>query len=130
MERNHATVEFVKKTLGCACPDEVFEQIEYGDNEHFKGILLRSITVGGRLLIYVWEVNDPAVVASRFTDVLALGKDERDRRGLNRFRAVLSTDDVDRLKSLAQGLFEGWQEKDEKTHLHVVASEDVPSFNA
>ena len=59
-----AVKRFVRETLGCTCPQEVFQHIDYksdvslGDN-----ILLDyEINVGHRLLIFVTEMNEPDLV--------------------------------------------------------------------
>ena len=120
MEKDQNTIEFVKHRLGCGCPYEVFEQIEYGETGRSQGPYARTITLGGRLLIHIWEVNDLSLLKNRLPALLARGLDERDRRGLNRFRAVLATDDVGAMKALAEKLFDEFGGKDEKIHLHVV----------
>lgn len=125
MRNDQYTEEFVRKKLGCDCPDEVFEKIEYGEVNPAEGIDARTITAGGRLLVYIWEINDPSVLETKLPVLLALGKDERDSRGLNRFRAVLAVDDVETVRSIAQPLFEGLGDKDDKIHLHIVAKADV-----
>jgi len=125
MRNDQNTEEFIRKKLGCDCPDEVFEQIEYGEINPAQGVYAQTITVGGRLLIYIWKINDPSLLEAEFSTMFALGKDERDRRGLNRFRAVLAADNVETIRSIAQPLFEGLVDKDEKIHLHVVATGEV-----
>jgi len=125
MGNDQITEGFVRNRLGCDCPDEVFEKIEYGEINPAEGVYARTITVGGRLLIYIWNINDPALLEAEFSTVFAFGKDERDRRGLNRFRAVLAADDVETIRSIAEPLFEGLVDKDEKIHLHVMATENV-----
>jgi hypothetical protein len=75
--------------------------------------------------IYIWETNDPSLIEAKLRAMLVSGKNERDRRGLNRFRAVIATDDVDRISSTAQRLFRDLSDKDEKVHLHVVEMHDV-----
>jgi hypothetical protein len=119
------TEDFVRNKLGCDCPDEVFEKIEHGEINPAEGIHARTITVGGRLLIYIWHIDDPSLMEAEFSTVFAFGKDERDRRGLNRFRAVLSADNVEAIRAIAEPLFQALVDKDEKIHLHVVATEDV-----
>jgi len=125
MVNNENTIKFVRQTLGCACPDEVFEKIEYGHADHGEETCIRTITVGGRLLIYIWKVNDLAMAEAKLPTVLLGGKEHRDGLGLNRIRIVLATDDVERIGPMAQRLFKAWNRKDEKVHLHVLRTEDV-----
>ena len=119
------TIKFIRETLGCDCPDEVFEKIEYGNADHGEETRMGTITVGGRLLVYIWKVNDLAVVEAKLPAVLLHGKEHRDRLGLNRIRIVLATDNVERIGPMAQRLFKAWNRKDEKVHLHVLRTEDV-----
>jgi len=128
MENRREIIGFVRHTLGCKCPDEVFEQIEYQDGETLGNTGERSITLGGRLLIYIWETNDPFLIKSNLPAVLSQGRNERDRRGLNRFRAVIATDDIDGIGPLAKQLFQDLSNKDDKVHLHVVHVDDVANI--
>jgi hypothetical protein len=125
MQHDQNTEDFVRNKLGCDCPDEVFEKIEYGEINSPKGGYARTITVGGRLLIYIWKISDPDQLEAEFSSMFAHGKDERDRRGLNRFRAVLAAENVETIRAMAEPLFENLVDKDEKTHLHIVATDDV-----
>ena len=125
MRNEQNIMEFVRHTLGCACPDEVFDQIEYQDGDGLANTYTRSITLGERLLIYIWETNDPSRIEGNLPAILLSGKDERDRRGLNRFRIVIATDDVERIGSIAQRVFRDLSDKDKKVHLHVVSMHDV-----
>jgi len=128
MENRREIIGFVRHTLGCKCPDEVFEQIEYQDGETLGNTGERSITLGGRLLIYIWETNDPFLIKSNLPAVLSRGRNERDRRGLNGFRAVIATDDIDGIGPLAKQLFQDLSNKDDKVHLHVVHVDDVANL--
>ena len=119
-------IGFVRHTLGCKCPDDVFEQIEYQDGETLESTRTRSITLGGRLLIYILETNDPSLIKSNLPAMLSQGKRERDRRGLNRFRAVIATDDMDGIEPIARQLFQEWSDKDDNVHLHVVHRDGNP----
>ena len=118
-------VEFVREKLGCQCPDEVFEDIECreGDGD-IRGWRSR-ILLGGRLLIYLWETNDLSLVVERLAEILVRGKDERDRVGFNRFRAVIATNDIDRIGPAAERIFKNLAEVDDKVHLHVVHVDEI-----
>ncbi len=125
MGTNRNIIKFVRNTLGCKCPDEIFDRIECRDDDSDTDPYTRSITLGERLLVYIWETNDPSLVEAKLPAMLLCGKNERDRRGLNRFRAVIATDDVDGIDSIAQRLFRDFSDKDEKVHLHVVPTREV-----
>lgn len=128
MRNDQNIVDFVRHTLGCGCPDEVFDQIECQNGDSQTNIYTRSITLGGRLLIYIWETNDSSIIETSLPAILVHGKNERDRRGLNRLRVVIATDDVDHIGSIAQRIFRDLSDKDEKVHLHVVHIHDVANL--
>jgi len=118
---------FVKQTLGCGCPEEVFEYIDCKSNIKLKNdILLRNkINIGNRLLIYIIEANNPSFIKNSLPLLLSAGIKERDSLRFNRFRLVLITDKVDEIKEVAESLFNTIN-KDEKVHLHVVPKDKVP----
>ena len=84
--------DFIQNILGCTCPDKVFEQIEDKQVSLIPAPLTRSITIGGRLLVFIWNVKTSDKLKENLFAMLAAGKKERDERGLNRFRAVLAVD--------------------------------------
>jgi len=120
---------FVKQTLGCACPEEVFEFIDC--QSHIKlndNIVLRNkINIGNRLLIYVMESNNSDSIKNILPFLVNAGKTERDNLKFNRFRLVLVTDKLDELKETAEKLF-NTVNRDDKVHLHVVDRNKVPIF--
>lgn len=128
MRNDQNLIKFVRHTLGCKCPEEIFDRIEYQEGSGGADPYTRSITLGERLLVYIWETNDPSLVETKLPAMLLCGKNERDQRGLNRFRAVIATDDVDRIGSIAQRLFRDLSDKDEKVHLHVVPTREVANL--
>ena len=123
--------DFARNVLGCDCPDEVFKVIEcqQGDAPRETPYSFR-IAIGGRLLVYILETDDLEVVRKGLPEMLSAGKAERDEKGMNRFRAVVSTDDTETLEDAAKGIFEDFAEKDEKIHLHVLKKGDVAGVHA
>ena len=117
---------FVQGTLGCSCPEEVFNQIDY-QKEH-DGILGRKINVGDRLLIYIITMDGQSNVQGVINSALEQGVVERDKKGLNRFRLVLVASRPDELRSSAEQAFNSSGYTDEKTHLHIVNESDVESL--
>jgi hypothetical protein len=113
---------FVKETLDCKCPDEVFEHIELERNIQIDGdILLNSrINIGNRLLVYIIKINSEKFIANNLKSIVTYGVKERDARGFNRFRLVLETVDPGKLQKTARSVFRSIKNKDEKTHLHIV----------
>ena len=107
--------KFAKETLGCGCPEEVFEHIDCQCDIHVEDILLRArINIGNRLLIYVVEVNNIETIKNILAHTIDIGKKERDDLGFNRFRLVLAAEKIDDIKPAAEKLFKDI-EKDEKS---------------
>jgi hypothetical protein len=117
---------FVQETLGCSCPEEVFNEIDY--QKESDGISGRKVTVGGRLLIYIINTDRDSNIKGLINSALERGVAERDKKGFNRFRLVLVASHNDELRSLAERAFDSSGYTDEKTHLHVVSESDVESF--
>ena len=117
---------FIQETLGCSCPEEVFNQIDY--QKECDDISERKINVGERLLIYIITMGGKSNVQGVISSALEQGVEERDEKGLNRFRLVLVASCPDELRSSAEHAFDSSGYADEKTHLHVVNETDVECF--
>jgi hypothetical protein len=117
---------FVQETLGCSCPEEVFNKIDY--QKEGDGILGRKVTVGDRLLIYIITIDRKSSIQGVINSALEQGVLERERKGFNRFRLVLVASRPDELRSSAEQAFNSSGYTDEKTHFHVVSESDVVSF--
>lgn len=117
---------FIQETLGCSCPEEVFERIDY--QKECNGISGRKVTVGDRLLIYLITLDGKPNIQEVVHKALEQGVEERDKSGLNRFRLVVVASCPDEIQSLAEHAFNGSGYTDEKTHLHVVSESDVEGF--
>jgi hypothetical protein len=130
MIRTEDIKSFVRQTLGCACPEEVFKRIDCQSNIKLNdNILLSSkINVGNKLLIYVVEINDQDSMKHTLSFLLNIGKKERDSSGFNRFRLVLATDKLDEIKEVADVTFKTI-DKDDRIHLHVISKKDIPIFS-
>ena len=117
---------FVKKTLGCGCPEEVFQHIDCQYDLQVEDVPLKArINVGNRLLIYVAEVSNTEIIAGLLAHIIGAGKKERDQRGFNRFRLVLAAEKIDEIKPAAERLFNDI-DNDDKVHLHVIPKADIP----
>ena len=116
-------IDFVRNTLGCCCPDEVFESIEIEEINAPEGIArLRRINIGNTLLVYVaWPAYD---YESGIRHTAVAGRNERDRDGFNRFRLVVVRSDSLSTDSIS-GVFVSETGKDEKMHLHFVDSPEI-----
>ena len=115
---------FVRDTLGCTCPDEVFLHIR-DDRDAWAGPvhLNRRIDVGRRLLVYVVRSDDPDWVEAHLRAVFDHGRQERERLGFNRLRVVIATAHPAPVGTAARELFTGLDDRDERMHLHVVGGE-------
>jgi hypothetical protein len=117
---------FVQETLGCSCPEEVFNQIDY--QKECDDISGRKINVGERLLIYIITMDGKSNIQGVINSALVRGVEERERKGFNRFRLVLVVSCPDELRSSAECAFDSSGYTDEKTHLHVVSESDVENL--
>ena len=119
-------IAFVKQTLGCNCPDEVFSNIEYQSDIPCSGIVLdMKINVGNRLLIYIVTVNDPDSLGRMLPVLITAGKKERNGAGFNRFRLVLAADNINAIEKEAEKIFNRLNE-DEKIYLHTLPRNSLP----
>jgi hypothetical protein len=117
---------FVKKTLGCSCPEEVFAYIDCRSNIPLNNVLLRNkINIGNRLLIFVVEVNNDESLKETLKSLVDAGRKERDGFRFNRVRLVLATDNPGLVKRRACDIFDTL-ERDERIHVHVVHKDDIP----
>jgi hypothetical protein len=125
---SEAIERFVRGTLGCGCPDEVFNSIAV---ERMRGPDASApylrLLVGNRLLIYVLEAQDPGPARAAMSMLVRQGLEERDRIGLNRFRLVLAADHpTPALTATAVSLTDEIG-LDDRAHLHVIAAGLVPA---
>ena len=117
---------FVQEVLGCSCPEEVFTEIEYQEND--DGVSGRKVRIADRLLIYIITADGKSDIQELVDLALARGIKERDNNGFNRFRLVLVSSRPDELRTMAVSAFNSSGYADEKTHLHVVSEADVAGF--
>jgi hypothetical protein len=118
-------ITFVQKTLGCGCPEEVFQYIDCRSNIPSKNILLSNrINIGNKLLIFIVEINDTDLLEETLGSLVDAGIKERDGSKFNRFRLVLAADNPSVFKQHAHDIFDTL-EKDERVHLHVIHKDDV-----
>ena len=123
MQKYREIKRFVQETLGCSCPEEVFNNIDY--QKENDGNLGRKITVGDRLLIYIITMDRKSNIQEVISSALEQGIEERERKGFNRFRLVIVASHPDELRSTADHVFDSSGYTDEKTHLHIVNESDV-----
>ena len=118
---------FIRNTLGCGCPDEVFESVTVT-----RGLLAADgdesawwIEVGGRLLIAVTENSDQDALTSRLTRIYDDATRRRDAAGFNRFRLVVV---ADKAMTGLETAFTSIGVSDDRLHLHFVTADDLPSL--
>jgi hypothetical protein len=120
---------FIRSTLGCGCPDDVLEWIQCTHTElaQEQDTRITRIDVGGQLLVYVLEIEGhdrraeealPAVISAAIVD--------RSTSCFNRLRVVVAVDDPEEMKPRLEGVFNGSAPADDKVHLHVVRTTDLP----
>jgi hypothetical protein len=125
---------FVRETLGCGCPDEVFRSVSIDHLPASAGRpALTELRVGARLLIRVVATPDHAAAAGWLEGLVADGRATRDRHGYNRFRLVLAAPatgaaprGLDGLDGLA-ARFARATAGDDRAHLHVLAEGQLPA---
>lgn len=115
MQKYPEIKRFVQETLGCSCPEDVFNKIDY--QKESSGISGRKINVGDRLLIYIITTDGESNIQGVIDSALEHGVEERDSRGFNRFRLVLVASRPVELRSMAEYAFDSSGFTDEKTHL-------------
>jgi hypothetical protein len=122
--------DFVRETLGCQCPDSVFDIIEYSNNKLLDGnsLIGDTVNVGNRLLIYIIHTNEPSQILDNLTDLVRSGLAERNSKGFNRFRLVVATDDIEMMKVNIEGAFAKLEEIDDRTHLHIIEKTSFDSL--
>jgi hypothetical protein len=122
-----AIERFVRGTLGCQCPDEVFRRVEVSPLALPNGGGSdRKLVIGGRLLIHIVAPPGRADEPGWIERVAQAGRDERDRLAYNRYRLVVaSTAEAADRTSLEQR-FAGALAGDERANLHVLAADLLP----
>jgi hypothetical protein len=116
---------FVRQSLGCGCPESVFDHVVVGYPAVFEAVADETaevqLLVGKRLLISIVDLNGVRPADAFLERALRKGKDLRDRYALNRFRLVLVGEPV-------EYPLEHWQKrfcKDDRLHLHVLRKSEV-----
>ena len=122
-----AIKEFVRNTLGCNCPEEVFQYIDCQTVVNIDENIIPAyeINIGNRLLIFAAAINEVDSLKPVLSKLVRAGIDKRDEKKFNRFRLVLLTPgDIDIAKQASE-IFSSLI-TDEKVHLHVINKDDFP----
>ena len=119
---------FVRGTLGCQCPDEVFQSVSIDQLRTADGAIgYARLLVGNRLLIYIVDAATVGVADGGLADLVASGRRERNERGYNRFRLVVACDEPAFACTSIQRAFDGVAGNDERTHLHCLPRALLPA---
>lgn len=121
---------FVKNTLGCGCPEKVFEKIDVSKLltvEHGKELV--RIVVGETLLIYIIRTEPSDNFVDSVESIGLAGKTDRDTNNYNRFRLVVSGFEDDVQQEKVSERFSKSFNSDEKMHIHFVNQELVDGLN-
>jgi hypothetical protein len=120
---------FIRSTLGCGCPDDVLEWIQCTHTEltQEEDTRITRIDVGGRLLVYVLEVDGPDQRAEEaLPAVIAAATVDRATSCFNRLRVVVAIDNPDEMQNRLERTFNGSAPAGDNVHLHVVRSTELP----
>ena len=125
---DRASIEhFVRGTLGCGCPDEVFQQLVVSRLPPIAGRPpILQLQVGSRLLIHVVAPPDGATANGWIEQLAANGRTARDRHGYNRFRLVIASPTPPASVRDMRERFARAIVGDEKAHLHFVSRDQLP----
>lgn len=121
---------FVRGTLGCGCPDEVFLKIE-------SSLLVAAppgwrsmsrINIGGRLLLYIAPEVPAAILEKELANLLRSGVADRDTHGNNRLRLVVGCDDEEIRRRHWDEWLRSLLPEDDRVHLHLLPPTAIPTF--
>jgi hypothetical protein len=118
---------FVRGTLGCQCPDDVFQSIVIGqERSSNNGAPFTRLLVGDRLLIYIHETQPAGATTATVSRLAQRGLTERDAKQYNRFRLVIVADDPTEFLTAARSSFASVTGTDDRAHLHILATHQLP----
>ena len=123
---NDAVKRFVRSSLGCTCPDEVFTNIHLIEHAAIFPAAHRLYAIGGRLLVALFIPTNTDDIEVQLEQWVDSGRKYRDQHGYNRLRFVIATDDNNAAETLP-GIFNLLSNVDTKTHLHVIKPQALPS---
>lgn len=126
-----ALEQFVRGTLGCACPDEVFRSVSVRLVPAAAGHpAFTEVLAGSRLLIRLVTMPEEPEAPGWLEQLATDGRATRDRHGYNRFRLVIASPADDLAPERTDGLaarFARATAGDERTHLHLLAQARLPA---
>ena len=128
-EPDHGDIErFVRGTLGCGCPDDVFRTVSVSRLPALPGRPpVLQLLIGSRLLIHVAAAPAEPSAADWLEQLAANGRAARDRHGYNRFRLVIAAEAPGREAAGLESRFARALARDERAHLHVLEPGRLPA---
>lgn len=118
--------KFVRDTLGCGCPEEVFDDLVLSLETPWEGAPeVRTLLVGKRLLVVMLAVRDWDELRAILPQLAGHYRRMRDRCGYNRVRLVAACDRPESLEPAATLSFTGLPEVDARMHLHILTAADL-----
>ncbi|THB76599.1 MAG: hypothetical protein D6B25_09300 [Desulfobulbaceae bacterium] len=128
MNKKHQNIieTFVRNTLGCTCPDEIFDRIDLQSSipELSGDIRSLRLVLGNRLLVYLVAGLSNIVSSETLSPLVSCGVRDRDAHQLNRFRLVLLVPEDFEPMGI-QLSFQSMSMVDERVHLHFVPNHDI-----
>ena len=119
---------FVRGTLGCSCPDEVFRTVSVSRLPAVPGRpAVLQLLVGSRLLVHVAHAPPETQAIGWIEQLAAGGRAARDRHGYNRFRLVVVGARPATPVGELEARFARSVARDERAHLHLLDTHEVPA---
>ena len=113
---------FVRGTLGCKCPDDVFQSVAIDCREDHTRLM-----IGNRLLIYVVETTAEPPAGKAVSRLVEQGLADRNSQRLNRFRLVVACPEPSPDLASAKAAFAAVAGDDDRAHLHVISADQLPA---
>ncbi len=122
-----AITHFVRGTLGCGCPDAVFDSIAIESvRPTADGPPALQLLIGSRLLIQLVMPPQDVTAAGWIERLATAGRVARDCHSYNRFRLVVVTSPGQAVPAGLDERFARLANADERIHLHLIAQDHVP----
>lgn len=123
----HSIEHFVRTTLGCHCPDEVFQSIVIETAPTSRDALPHTrLVIGNRLLIYIHETQPAKATTAAVSRLAKQGLAERDAKQYNRYRLVITSAHPTQLLTDTRASFESVAGEDQRANLHILATDQLP----
>jgi len=82
--------------------------------------------IGNRLLIHVFETPSAKATPAAVSSLTKQGRSERDTKHYNRYRLVIASAHPTQLLKKARTSFASVAATDDRAHLHVLATDQLP----